>query len=140
MRKPAILAITAALLLTGCSSQAGSGAASSAPVADASSATSSPTQTATPTSTAPTTTQPLGKGALDDATLDKAFLAGARKGIPSGPDDATLISMGRGICTDLTAGVPTQTALDKVKAHGLTQNDALMLLFVAKAVYCSTVK
>lgn len=141
MRKLATLAVTAVLLLTGCSSQAGTGAGSSSPLmADASSATPSATQTATSSPTASATTQPLGKGSLDDATLDKAFLAGARKTTPSGPDDATLISMGRGICADLAAGVPAQAAMDKVKALGLTQNDALLLLFTAKAVYCSTTK
>lgn len=98
------------------------------------------TQTPTSLAATPPSTQPLGKGSLDDATLDQAFLSGVRKSLPSGPDDVALVSMGRGICADLAAGAPAQTALDKVKAHGLTQNDALLLLVVSKTVYCSTVK
>lgn len=135
--KISALGVAAILLLTGCSEQ--TGAASPSPT-DAATASPSPAQTVTSSAPASATTQPLGKGSLDDATLDGAFLAGARKTVPSGPDDATLISMGRGMCTDLAAGVPAQAALDKVKTHGLSQNDALLLLFTAKAVYCSTTK
>ncbi|MGN7200375.1 DUF732 domain-containing protein [Arthrobacter sp. SAFR-044] len=135
--KIAVLGIAAVLLLAGCSSQPGAAAPSAADTVPAS---PSPTQTVTPSATASVTTQPLGKGTIDDATLDQAFLSGARKMVPSSIDDATLISMGRGICTDLAAGVSAQAALDKVKAHGLSQNDALILLVAAKTVYCSTVK
>lgn len=134
--KIAVLGIAAVLLLAGCSSQSGAAAPSAANTAPAS---PSPSQTATPSATASVTTQPMGKGTLDDATLDQAFLSGARKTAPS-IDDATLIAMGRGICADLAAGVPAQGALDKVKSHVLSQNDALILLVGAKAVYCSTVK
>lgn len=139
MRKLAALAV-AALLLTGCSSQPGNGAGSPSPSTTETASASSAAPTATASATASVSTQPIGKGTLDDATLDKAFLAGARKAIPSGPDDATLVSMGRGMCADFAAGVSAQAAMDKVKSHGLTQNDAMMLLFTAKAVYCSTVK
>lgn len=139
--KPSIhqLAATAGLtvlLLTGCSPQP-----SAAPAASSSaSATADTSATATPAPTPSASTTPLGNGSIDAATLDKAFLAGARKAVPAGPDDATMISIGRGICTDLAAGLSSQAALDKVKAHGLTQTDALILLFAAKTVYCSTVK
>jgi hypothetical protein len=139
MRKLTALAGLAVLLLTGCSSQpsVAPGSSSPAPTAGASAAA---TKTPTPSAPASETTQPLGKGSIDDATLDQAFLAGARKAVPAGPDDATLISLGRGICADLAAGVPSQTPLDKVKTHGLSQNDALLLLVVSKTVYCSTTK
>ncbi|MGX1161035.1 hypothetical protein FBY31_0602 [Arthrobacter sp. SLBN-100] len=138
MRKIAALAVAAALLLAGCSSQTGGDTGPASPsTADTSPASPAATETSVP-STAAATTQPLGKGSIDDATLDQAFLAGARKSVPASLDDATLVSIGRRICTDLAAGVASQTALDKVKTHGLTQNDALLLLFTAKAVYCST--
>ncbi|WP_366214745.1 DUF732 domain-containing protein [Arthrobacter sp. SRS-W-1-2016] len=51
-----------------------------------------------------------------------------------------MISMGRGLCADLAAGVSTQAALDKVKAHGLSQTNALIFLVTAKTVYCTTTK
>lgn len=137
MRNVVTLAGIAALLLTGCSSPGTGTAAPSPSMTGTSSAASSTTQAPSP---AAAPAQSMGNGSLDDATLDKAFLEGARKAVPAGPADAALVAMGRGICSDLAAGVPSQTALDKVKAQGLTQNDALTLLVLAKAVYCSTPK
>lgn len=132
----ALTVLLSALLLTGC----GGGSPAAAPSPAPSTQTATPSASASPSPSASPTPQALGNGSIDDATLDEAFLAGARKAIPDGPDDATLIAMGRGICTDLAAGAPAQASLDKVKTQGLSQTNALVLMVAAQTVYCSNKK